>query len=208
MLKNARVWAAGVAVSAIAGALVLAPASMSAKRASAPQQVNCGATTLELLGINPGELVGDPCRPASSGLEIPLGGGNHVYVLRGTLEGTSAPAGAGGTSDASLLDLRLLSDELPVQLLRSSVYVSCQAGKPAVSGGSSTVSGLDAPMLSPVRIDEPLSIGSLIFVNERVATATGMTTRAVRVATPAGDVILSEASGGYSGNPCKKKRRR
>jgi hypothetical protein len=200
---------AAVAATLALGGLGAANALPASAEVTRVDRLNCNVSALELLGLDLSELIGNPCRAIDSGLQLPLGGGNHVYVLRGVTEivpGLTGPQGA--TSEAALLDLKLLSDLIPVKVLDSAAYVTCAAGRPQLTAGSQTIGGIDVPTAAPLSIAAPLALGDIVFLNETVRSAAGITTRALRVSTPAGDVILSEATAGFTKNPCKRVRKK
>ena len=192
----------------VATAAVAAGIASSASAATHVDRLNCNTSVLSLLGLDLSELIGDPCDAAETGIALPLDGDAHIYVLRGftgIVPGLTGPQGA--NSAATLLDLRLLSHIVPIRVLDSSAYVTCRARLPELTAGSQLIGGIDVPLLSNFEIDEPLNVGDVIFVNETVSSATQITQRALRIATPAGDVILSEATAGFTKNPCKRVRK-
>lgn len=195
--------AAAASLALLAGAT----GATTASAATTSPTFTCNATILRILGIDPSSLLGltDSCTSAHGGIDLPLAAGNRIFVLHGLTNNV----GGIGSSESAVLDLAVVSSNaLPVSLLRSSAYVTCRAGKPSVSGGSSTIAGGTSFVTAPVSVSQPLSIGSVIFVNETVADETGITQRALRVATPLGDVVLAEARAGVRGNPCRKAHRR
>jgi hypothetical protein len=196
--------AVAAVLAAMLAASLIGPASSSAATSG---QLTCNASALTILGINLSQLLGtnEPCSEAVGGIDLPLSAGNKIYILRGA---TTVSTGT-GSSQAAVLDLSLLSSSLlPVAVLRSSAYVTCNAGKLQVNAGSNILEGGQTLVTGPITAPKPIAIGSLIFINETVADATGITQRALRVSTPAGDIVLAEARAGSTGNPCTKLRHR
>jgi hypothetical protein len=90
-----------------------------------------------------------------------------------------------------------------VRVLPSDANVSCVNGKPTVVGGSSIV-GTEATseLTTPDALRTPVTVPGLVYVNETDKGQHETTYRALRVATPGGDVVAGESTAGYTGNPC------
>jgi len=174
---------------------------------------SCTASAAELLGTrpavaNPG---GTPCvDDARTAAKVSIGLG----LLKITADGLTASTDVapGGTSaTAGLLTTRISTIGLVIEIgtMTSSATATCVAGPtglaPVFSGSSRIaslkVNGVKIPIGSgPVKL--PLVVGSLAL-NSTVATADGLTQRALDLRTLLGSVVIGESSVGAKGNPCK-----
>ena len=115
---------------------------------------------------------------------------------------------AGGHSGAASADVGRLEDDglegpAAARLLGSDAYVTCSGGKPVVVGGSE-LAGIQATSLAtpPTGLQQHVNLGGVVFLNEVVHGTNSATYRALRIATPFGDIVAGESQAGFTGNPC------
>jgi hypothetical protein len=184
------------ATAALAGALFAMPATSSAA------SVTCRASALRIGNFEPSvaNSAGAPCTSGQGSTPVKYGFDTGT-LLRSITQ-------AGGRSGSASADVARLEDDglmgpAALRLLGSDAYVACQGGKPVVVGGSEPA-GIDATSLAqtPSGLQQSANIGGVIFLNEVVQGNHSSTFRALRVATPAGDIVAGESQAGYTGNPC------
>jgi hypothetical protein len=187
----------GIATAAIGASALLALPS-----AAGGASVSCRASALRFGTFEPSvaNAAGAPCTSAQGSTPVKYG-----FDTGTLLRSVTTPGGHSGSASADVA--RLEDDGLvgpaALRLLGSDAYVSCQGGKPVVVGGSEPA-GIDATSLAqtPAGLQKSVNVGGVVFPNEAVVGDHSSTFRALRIATPAGDVVAGESQAGYSGNPC------
>jgi hypothetical protein len=180
--------------------------------ASAPGSFSCTASAADLLGTRP--AIANPGRTpcvddTRTAARVTIGVGLLTVQVNGLTATTDAAPG-GMSATAGLLTTRISTIGLVVEIgaITSSATASCVTGPtglaPSFSGSSSIaslkVNGVTVPIGSgPVTL--PLVVGSL-SLNSTVASANGLTQRALDLRTLLGNVVVGESSVGATGNPC------
>lgn len=192
-----RHFARALAVAAIAGgAMALVPAGAGAA------STTCSATALRVGSVSTptANAAGDPCRTAASGTKKGFGAYDSLRVLGGATTATDNS----GSASADILRIDDATSGLTsVRVLPSDANVSCVNGKPTVVGGSSIVATeATSELTTPDALRTPVTVPGLVYVNEADQGRHETTYRALRIATPDGDVVAGESTAGYTGNPC------
>lgn len=162
----------------------------------------CRASAVNLLGLEPvvANLGDAPCADDSRGLGLPL---PSLAVQAVSAVTQVAPGGGGVTSRAQLVGLDLALLGLHADLIQAEATVTCEAGRPLLSG-TSTTGGLTvngSPVSSTDPVDIPLPLGTL-HLNHTVTDGASLTRRAVWLETALSSVVLGEARAGFTANPC------
>jgi hypothetical protein len=164
--------------------------------------VTCRASALRIGSFEPSvaNSAGAPCASAQGSTPVKSGFDTGT-LLRSVTQ-------SGGHSGSASADVARLEDDglvapAALRVFGSDAYVSCRGGNPVVVGGSEPV-GVDATSLAqtPSGLQQSQNVGGVIFLNEVAQGDHSSTFRALRVATPAGDIVAGESQAGYSGNPC------
>jgi hypothetical protein len=179
---------------------------------SVPGSFSCRASAADLLGTRP--AIANPGRTpcvddTKTAARVKIGVGLLTVQVNGLTATTDAAPG-GVSATGGLLTTRISTIGLVIEIgaITSSATASCVAGPtglaPSFSGSSSIaslkVNGVAVPIDSgPVTL--PLVVGSL-SLNSTVASANGLTQRALDLRTLLGNVVVGESSVGVTGNPC------
>ncbi len=186
-----------VACAAVAATAAILPAG-----AGAASTVSCRASALRIGSIEPSvaNAAGTPCRTASGVQQTRWSQFDTGGILRS--QTTVSPTGGTGLR-------RRRPAPIPASRARrtspagSDAYVSCQGGKPVVVGAASDRGRRrQLGAAAGERQQTPLNVGNVVFLNESVSDAHSGTFRALRVATPAGDIVAGESQASFTGNPC------
>jgi hypothetical protein len=201
----ARLAAAAVLAGSIAA---LAPPAAGAAtgsftcQASAARVSLTGAPTLDPFVANAGN---SPCVAEQRALVSPTTVGPltiQALTVNTGVDQNGATARARVTSPALGQPLPLSAD-----VLDASVTYTCVNGRPEASS-TSTVVGLVAaaqtfavpPGGAPLTV--PLGPLGTLDVNKTLTSGNTLTRQALSLTTPLGTVVISEASVGFTGNPC------
>lgn len=176
----------------------------TALRGAGEEHVIAGSTTdcIDQKAIGASQLV------VVAGADAPVA---STSVAPDDVRGTDPAAGDGASATSSIARAWInAGGDVVLDGLVAQARMACVAsddGLAAVATASSSVASLQIGSMPPIPIGDaamsiPLGDGAVLHLNHEIATGGTITRRAAWMESPAGDVVLAEATAGVTGNPC------